>query len=79
MVKYNSSNGGALLGLLRPYCVSSAPGRWAKREREAEDRGQFGEAMQSLRDGSAGARKAVRAIQQKQFGSRGFFGGPAPR
>ena len=31
MIKYNASNGGALLGLLRPYCVSSAPGRWAKR------------------------------------------------
>ena len=31
MVKYNASNGGALLGLLRPYCVGLVPGRWAKR------------------------------------------------
>ena len=63
MVKYNASNGGALPGLLRPYCVGLVPSGWAKREREAEDRRQFGEAMQSLRDGSAGARKAVRAIR----------------
>ena len=31
MVKYNASNGGALRGLLRPYCVGLVPGRWAKR------------------------------------------------
>ena len=57
MVKYNARNGGALLGLLRPYCVGLVPGRWAKRllleagrweaegraKREREGfRGQFG-------------------------------------
>lgn len=63
MVKYNARNGGALLGLLRPYCVGLAPGRWAKREREAEDRGQFGETGPLLR---AAARE--RASRCGQFG-----------
>ena len=63
MVKYNASNGGALLGLLRPYCVGLVPGRWAKREREAEDRRQFGEAMRLLR-----------AAAQEREGFRGQFG-----
>lgn len=48
MVKYNASNGGALLGFLRPYCVGLVPGRWAKRllleagRWAAEGRRQFG-------------------------------------
>ena len=79
MVKYNSSNGWALPGLLRPYCVSSAPSRWAKRllleagrwaadgrakrEREAEDRGQCGKVMRLLR-----------AAAQEREGFRGQFG-----
>ena len=63
MVKYNASNGGALLCLLRPYCVGSAPSRWAKREREAEDRGQCGEVMRLLR-----------AAAREREGFRGQFG-----
>ena len=72
-------------GLCLVYCVRTASvrrrvdGQSGCCLRRADGRRQFGEAMQSLRDGSAGARKAVRAIQQRQFGSRGFFGGPAPR
>ena len=63
MVKYNAMNGGALCGLLRPYCVGLAPGRWAKREREAEDRRQVGEAMRLLQ-----------AAAQEREGFRGQFG-----
>ena len=78
MFKYNASNGGALLGLLRPYCVSSAPGRWAKREREAEDRGAIwgGHAIAPGRQrGSAqgGAGNSAKAIREpglfRRFGS----------
>ena len=51
-----------MLGLLRPYCVGSAPSRWAKREREAEDRRQFVEVMRLLR-----------AAAQEREGFRGQF------
>lgn len=69
MVKYNSSNGGALRGLLRPYCVGLVPGRWAKRllleagrwaaegrERAAEGRRQRG----SAQVGAGNSAKAIR-------------------
>ena len=46
-----------MLGLLRPYCVGLVPSRWAKREREAEDRRQFVEVMRLLR---AAARERAR-------------------
>ena len=44
-----------------------------KRDREAEDRGQCGEAMQSLRDGSAGARKASGGNSAKAIREPGLF------
>ena len=73
----------ATAGLCCAYCVRTASVRRRVDGQSGNARprigGQFGEAMQSLRDGSAGARKSVWAIQQRQFGSRGFFGGPAPR
>ena len=68
MVKYNASNGGALLGLLRPYCVGLVPSRWAKREREAEDRRQFVEVMRLLR---AAARERARRCGQFGKGNSG--------
>ena len=62
-------------------CLRRADGR--QRVGQAEARGRGSEAIRGghaiAPGGSAGARKSVWAIQQRQFGSRGFFGGPAPR
>ena len=70
-------------GLCWVYCVRTASVRRRVDGQSGNARprigGQFGEAMQSLRDGSAGAPRLPWAIRQRQFGSRGFFGGPAPR
>ena len=57
-----------MLGLLRPYCVGLVPGRWAKREREAEDRRQFVEVMRLLR---AAARERARRCGQFSKGNSG--------
>ena len=72
-------------GLCAVYCVRTASVRCRVDEqsgrclRRADGRRQCGEAMRLLR---AAARERARlpgAIRQRQFGSRGFFGGPAPR
>ena len=62
-------------------CLRRADGR--QMVGQAGARGRGSEAMRGghaiAPGGSAGARKSVRAIRQRQFGSRGFFGGSAPR
>ena len=67
----------ATAGLCCAYCVRTASVRRRVDGQSGNARprigGQFGEAMQSLRDGSAGARKAVRAIRQRQFGEPGLL------
>ena len=73
----------ATAGLCCAYCVRAASVRCRVDGRSGSARprigGQCGEAMRLLR---AAARERARlpgAIRQRQFGSRGFFGGPAPR
>ena len=62
-------------------CLRRAYGR--QRVGQAGARGQGSAAIRGghaiAPGGSAGARRLPRAILQRQFGSRGFFGGPAPR
>ena len=60
--------------------------RWADGRQSVGQAGARGRGSGAMRGGhaiapggSAGARKSVWAIQQSQFGNRGFFGGPAPR
>ena len=72
MVKYNASNGGALLGLLRPYCVGLVPGRWA--ERELLEAGRWEAEGRASGSAKASVGNSVKAIREP-----GLFGGPAPR
>ena len=62
-------------------CLRRADGRQRVGQAGARGRGSAAirEGHAIAPGGSAGARQAVRAIRQRQFGSRGFFGGPAPR
>ena len=66
----------ATAGLCWVYCVRTAS---VRRRVDGQSGCCLRRADGRQRVGQAGARRLPWAIQQRQFGSRGFFGGPAPR